>query len=255
MRTAAAVSMATALALVVTGCNSGQGGASRERVKRIDRVLAGTPGEAQPTRIIATEIAFTRAASEDGQAKAYAEFSTQDALIHGPGGPVSIAASPVGNDALVWSTKTVWMSCDAELAISQGRVRNPAGMVGNYLTVWKRQRGGTYRWAYNLIGYDDPQPTEPTALQQQDGDIVVTAISSVNGQVADCAKAGAAGPVPSALTVSRDIRSGAFISPDQTLQLGWSHKATGERMADIEWAHVGQWQQAYNLTIPASRNR
>ena len=61
MRIAAAVM----LALVVTSCTSNKPRGPRPEV--IDRILTGAPGEAQPSRIVAREVEYARAARETGQ--------------------------------------------------------------------------------------------------------------------------------------------------------------------------------------------
>ena len=42
-----------------------------------------------------------------------------------------------------------------ELAVSQGRYRDPEGKVGNFVTVWERQGNGEYRYVFDAGG-DEP---------------------------------------------------------------------------------------------------
>ena len=66
-------------------------GPTRSQRDRIERVLATSPGQAQPSKIVATEIAFSRAAREKGQWSAFAEYAASGAVIHGRNGPIGAA--------------------------------------------------------------------------------------------------------------------------------------------------------------------
>ena len=53
-------------ALAATLLASCASGPPRTPVRVIERALAGAPGAAQPSKVVATEIAFARAAAQDG---------------------------------------------------------------------------------------------------------------------------------------------------------------------------------------------
>ncbi|MDZ4274014.1 MAG: hypothetical protein U0995_06580, partial [Erythrobacter sp.] len=79
-----------AAALALTACASGGQKPSDRTVALINRALATAPGAAQPSTIVATEIAFSRAARERGQWTAFRMFAAPGALLHGENGPFAI---------------------------------------------------------------------------------------------------------------------------------------------------------------------
>ena len=217
----------------------------------IDRALTGAPGEAQPSAIVATEIAFARAAREEGQWTAFAEFAAPGALIHGTGGVIEaapwLATQSNPPEAVQWGVRTVLMSCDGSLALSQGRYRDPDGIVGNYVTAWQRQPDRTYRYLYDAGGPDVPQP--PARPDFEDGDIVVTAIDSIKGMVATCPRAG--DPIPPPPTNSavaqrpQDVRQSA----DGTLRWRFEHRGDGEKYVVAEYYYLGKWTTALEESL------
>ena len=250
-RTAAALLLATA-AIAVAGCASGQRrGPSPEVIKR---VLTGAPGEAQPSLVVATEVAYARAARERGQYTAMSEFAAPTALLHGRNGPVSFAAiSGALEDPpkeVQWAPRTVVISCDGALAVSAGRFRDQEGFVGNYVTTWVRQSDGDYKWAYDVAGRDDPQP--PPKPEPEEGDIVVTAMDSILGLVASCPPRGLEVPAPPAVSIGEGAGD-ARLSSDGTLRWRWEHGADGTKQVAVDYFYEGEWVTAIeeSLASPA----
>lgn len=126
---ASALLVASTLALA--GCIGGGGPPkpTKRQAAMIDRVLARAPGAAQPSTIVAVELAFSRAARERGQWTAFREFAAPDAKIHGAAGPFEagpwLLAQTDPKEAVQWAPRVVVMSCDGALAVSKGRFRNP----------------------------------------------------------------------------------------------------------------------------------
>lgn len=245
---------AVILAALAAACASGP---PRTPVKVIDRALAsaGTTGLAQPSRIVATELAFARAAREQGQWTAFREYIAEGGLLHGASGPFPAldwlqrqADPPV---AVAWAPRAVWMSCDGTLAVSTGRSRDAEGLFGTFVTVWQRQPGGgEYRWIYDTGAPDDPQP-EPEAAAAE-GDILVVADTLIRGRVADC-RTGAAAPPPPAADTPAGARSGGGASPDGTLRWRWEHQADGTRRLHALYLEDGVWREALDWRRPAGR--
>ncbi|MEM1196348.1 MAG: hypothetical protein AAGH57_09620 [Pseudomonadota bacterium] len=239
--------------VIVSACASG-GGSQRFRgppKKVINRVLKGAPGAAQPSAIVKTEISYAKAAQENGQFTAGVEFGTPGALLHGRGGPVAFAAIaealPNPEKATQWGTRTVVMSCDGALALSQGRFRDAEGFVGNYVTTWVRQKDNSYKWSYDVAGRDDPQP--PPRPEFEDGDIVVTAIDSVLGLVATCPPRGTAAPPPPPMPIGEDGKSDAQLSRDGTLRWRWEHREDGTKYVKAEYFYEGDWETAIEESL------
>ena len=217
----------------------------------INRVLAGAPGAGQPSTIVAAEIAFARAAREQGQWTAFRQFAAPGALLHGANGPFPIepwlATQTDPPEAVQWEPRAVVVSCDGALAVSQGRYRDPAGKVGNFVTVWERQSSGEYRYVFDAGGDDVPQP--PPRPKVEDGDIVVTSIDAVLGLVASCPRGGSEIPPPPAIPVGEDGKTDAKLSRDGTLRWRWEHRADGTRYAKAEYFYEGRWLTAFEQTL------
>lgn len=251
IRGAAALAMG---ALALAGCASARPGPP-QRV--IERALAGAPGEAQPSTIVATELAYARAAQEDGQWTASRRFAAQGALLHGRNGAVPaeaiLASLSDPSQPIQWAPRTVVMSCDGALALSLGRYRDPEGMVGTYVTAWERQKDLSYKWVYDVAGPDVPQP--PPRKQIEDGNIVVTAIDAVQGLVATCPRGDEQVPPPPALPTGSGHPGAAQVSSDGTLRWRWEHGAAGTKMVIADYWYNGAWVTAIEESLaspPAS---
>jgi predicted dehydrogenase len=242
-RTTTAIALVAFIALV-SACASGRPRGPSNQV--IERVLAQAPGAAQPSTIVSTEIAFARAAREQGQWTAFRAFAAPGALVHGGGGPVDVASFLVGRSdpaqAVQWAPRVIAMSCDGELAVSQGRFRDPAGIVGSFVTVWQRQRDNSYRYLYDVGGADVPQP--PPRSEVEDGNIVVTAIDAVQGLIATCPRGGETVPPPPAVPIGEEGAAGAQLSRDGTLRWRWEHRPDGTRHVIAEYYYLGAWVTA-----------
>lgn len=223
----------------------------------IDRILTGAPGEAQPSKIVAAEIAYAQAAAERGQYTAAREFAGPAAKYHGRNGPVSALTllDTLGTDpekSVQWGPKAVVISCDATLAVSQGRYQDAEGIVGNYVTVWQRQPDREYRWIYDVAGPDVPQPPKREEPDFDGPSIVVTSIDAVRGLIADCPKRGEASPAPPGVSLADDVPKGGGVSPDGTLRWRWEHRPDGTKYVVADYLFEGEWQIAIEegLTSP-----
>lgn len=231
-----------ALAATLGACAAG--GQPRIPRDRIDRALASTQYTAQPSLVVARESEFARAAREEGQWTAFRDFAAEGALLHGRNGPVPAQAvlATLENPpaAVQWSPRTVMMSCDGRTAVSVGRFRDPEGLVGDFVTVWTRDRNDDdYEWAYDVGGYDDPQPAP---VERDPDEIVATAFDAVQGLVADCPKDGASVPPPPALGPAGDASRGEQISRDGTLRWVWEHLPDGTKHVRADYYTSGAWE-------------
>jgi len=248
MKTLPTLLLACSLAATVSACAAPRQGPPP---KVIERVLASAPGKAQPSTIVATEVAFAREAGEQGQFTAAQLYAAPGAMLHGRNGPVVFAAfansledPEVPNE---WGPRTVVMSCDGTLALSVGRFRDQEGLVGNYVTTWVRQSDNSYKWIYDVAGRDDPQP--PPRREFEDGDIVVTAIDSILGLVATCPRRGETVPSPPALSLSSDNPGDAQLSRDGTLRWRWEHRSDGTKYVAAEYYYEGEWVNAVEESL------
>jgi hypothetical protein len=148
-RSLATAALTLVAASLLAGCASD---GPRARGHRLD---LGGPRErdrdigANPSAVIAAELAFARAAREDGTWTAFREFSTEDALWPAPAltnvrRDLAGQADPA--EPIVWAPDAVWVSCDGSFALSTGPATYPGGRRARFATIWQRQRNGEYRW-------------------------------------------------------------------------------------------------------------
>ena len=104
---------------------------------------------ADPSAVIATELAFARAAQEKGQWTAFREYAAKDAVMFVPG-PVNaqdwLKKQTDPPRAVAWQPHQVWSSCDGSLAVTKGAWQRPDGSIGYFTTVWQRQDDRSYKW-------------------------------------------------------------------------------------------------------------
>ena len=166
-------------ALALSACTAGPGLRGR-----------GLPPAANPSAVIAAELAFARLAQEKGQWSAFRETATGDAVMFVP---QRISAQtwlkgradpPV---AVKWQPSAVWSSCDGSYAVTRGNWQS-ANASGGFVTVWQRQgdprRPQGYKWVLDM------------SVTTEHGNVATDTIAA---KVADCRPvnvARAAGVVP-----------------------------------------------------------
>jgi hypothetical protein len=107
-------------------------------------------GTANPSALIAAEIAFSRKAREDGQWTAFRDFADDEGVMFVPE-PVLAKEWLSGRKdppaPVQWEAYEVWMSCDGTLGVTKGGWTRPDGSVGYFTTIWKqREKKRDYRW-------------------------------------------------------------------------------------------------------------
>ncbi|WP_291179776.1 hypothetical protein [Erythrobacter sp.] len=190
------------LALGLAACSANQG--PRDRYARM---LTPT---ANPSKVVAAELAFARAAQEDGQWTAFRDFAADEGVMFVPE-PVDARQWLAGRanppQAVQWQPHQVWSSCDGSLAVTRGAWQRPDGSSGYFTTVWQRQRDGEYRWT----------------LDQ--GDVLETPLEApefVRTDVADCPQRGLAADLRAQAERSRPVTGGTYfdqVSADSSLFL------------------------------------
>jgi len=246
--------IALLLVLALAACASGPR-QSRIPEKVINRALQGAPGEAQPSRIVAAELAFARAAREQGQWTAFNEFAAEGAVLHGRSGPIEakpwLAQQANPETAVQWTPLAVWMSCNGRTAVSQGKAAQPGGIWGYYVTVWEQQADRSYRYVYD-VGGDDPALTERENRGRDpleaDSLITVEAIPLIRGEVADCPARGEQ-PDAGGIAVDALAETKAYTSADGTLQWAWVQHDDGRRQLLAQLWQGGEWREALQFEI------
>ena len=237
----------------LAACTAGGPARPGERVERMVR------GVANPGKVVTTDIAFARAAREDGQWSAFRAFAAPGAIIHGKDGPIVadpwLAAQDDPEMPVQWTPLAVWSSCDGQMAVSHGKFAEPGGTWGYYATAWERQRDYTYRWTYDLGGPDDALTAREAARRtaaEEDADenlIVVEAIAMIQAEVADCPADGAAPPPPPQWPKPEGGSAGRELSVDGTLAWGWAQHADGRRVFTVQDWRGGEWRTALTHVI------
>jgi hypothetical protein len=184
---------------------------------------------ADPSAVIAAELAFARAAQEKGQWTAFAATAASDAVIFTPqmvlaqGWLRGRANPPV---SVKWQPHSVTSSCDGSLMVSQGAWQGPKGN-GYFTTIWQRQKDGKYKW---IVDSGDALK-EPLAAPEM-----------LSARIADCPPRGrrAAAPPrtpdrPAAFDPARRIGQ----SDDGTLRWGVIVDPSGARNLSIDWTKDG----------------
>ncbi|MDE8650528.1 hypothetical protein [Novosphingobium album (ex Liu et al. 2023)] len=133
------------LALAALAVASGAHGQGRPR----GGPWGGGRPYANPSAIVAAEIAFNRLAQEKGQWTAFREFAAEDAVMFVPQ-PVNARGWLKGRAnppaSVRWQPGAVWMSCDGSLALSKGAWQRPDGSTGYFTTIWRRNKKDAYEW-------------------------------------------------------------------------------------------------------------
>lgn len=123
---------------------------------------------AQPEALIAADRAFAQAAQERGQFTAYREYGAPDAVMFVPE-PVKaqewLARQADPAQSLRWQPHGAWSSCDGTLAVTQGAWQGAGGQQGDYLTVWRRQEDGAYKWVLTQADITSTPRAAPDAVQ------------------------------------------------------------------------------------------
>lgn len=160
IRTFAALTLAATL---LAACAPNQG--PRTANERFFRAIGE---KAQPSDVIAAELAFARMAREEGQWKAFRKFAADDALIFGPNGAFEakpwLRQQEEPAEAVQWEPYAVWASCDGSLAVTTGVFVDPDGRTGRFHTVWERQRRGDYLYVFDFGFETDDVPEEPEMI-------------------------------------------------------------------------------------------
>ncbi len=185
------------------------------------------PQSANPSSIVATEMAFSREAGEKGENTAFRRYAAKDALVFRPQ-PVLFSEYSKGvkdsGSATKWQPHKVYMSCDGRTAIATGAWQT-SDANGYFTTVWQwfpksrtdaaaQTQGvsGEGEWKWTLRHGDTLNKPMPRA------EMIETKSASCKGR--------ASAPL-SAPPVGAKMKAG--YSFDQSLQWNWVVTADGAR--------------------------
>ncbi len=140
------------------------------------------PKIANPSAIIAAEIAFNRSAQQKGQWTAFRETAAKDAVMFVPQPANALEwlkgkADPA--QSVKWQPHKAFMSCDGKTGATTGAWQRPDGSVGYFTTVWqfveRNARGdGAWKW---VLDHGDAL-TAPRAPKE----MIETKVASCKGR-------------------------------------------------------------------------
>jgi hypothetical protein len=175
------VLIAATLSLTLAACASGQGRA-RGPLKPV----------ANPSTVIAAELAFARLAQEKGQWAAFRATAAKDAEMFVPQ-RVKAADWLKGRAepavAVKWQPHAVWSSCDGSFAVTRGAWTSANG-AGHFATVWQRQKDGSYKWLADMSLATErvqaaPEMVAATVADCQTDDAAAVAVAIVGEEKSD----------------------------------------------------------------------
>lgn len=159
-------SLAAAIALLAAAVPNAQAqDRGFPRMERADRTPASgrVAINANPSRLIAAEIALGQLAKEKGEHKAMRDTAAEGAVIV-EAEPVTVeewlkgrAESPA---ATKWDAQSVWMSCDGSIGVVDG-IWSQAEAGGRFVSVWQRQKKGEYKWLLRQLYGGQAAPVDP----------------------------------------------------------------------------------------------
>lgn len=136
---------------------------------------APSRGGANPSAVIAAEVAFSQLAQERGQWTAFLATLAPDAEMFVPQRVKAaewLKKRPNPKQSVKWQPHEVWSSCDGSYAVTRGAWQGTPGNFGYFTTLWQRQpKAGDYKWLLD---------------QGVDMAVEIAAPEMIEGLVADC---------------------------------------------------------------------
>lgn len=220
----ALLTMAAMLALA--GCVSPQTRAERNR-----------PLAANPSAIIAAELAFNRLAQEKGMVPAFRETAHKDAVMFVPQRVRALdwLRSGTLSSGISWAPHAVFASCDGSAGATTGAWTGPGGRFGYFTTVWLRERDGSFKW---VLDHGVPLSGAPREAPE-----------FIEGRQAVCGSRPAVGIETGA--VGDDLAIG--LAADQTLSWRSQVRSDGSRRISVRMWDGTAMQMVIDDDVTASQ--
>lgn len=201
------------LGLCLAGCASGPAADVRSFQPKI----------ANPSAIIAAEIAFNQLAQQKGQWTAFRATAAKDAVMFVPQPTMALEylkgkADPA--KSVKWQPHRAYMSCDGKTGATTGAWQRPDGSVGYFTTVWQfiqtNDRGdGEWKW---VLDHGDTLTT-PRAPKE----MIETKVASCKGRA------------PAMLLAPPEgAKMKTGYSRDQSLSYSWIVLPDGARTVEVK---------------------
>lgn len=217
--------VAATLSLALAACAAGPRG---PRFGKIEPV-------ANPSAVIAAELAFARLAQDKGQWAAFRATAAEGAEMFVPQ-RVKAADWLKGRAepavAVKWQPHAVWSSCDGSFAVTRGGWASP-NASGTFATIWQRQKNGDLKWIADMSLTADGASAAPEMIA---------------ARVAECK---VRPPAPPALVVTdTDWQTGT--SRDGTLHWGTGVSTLGGRTIKVSLWNGTTFEPVLDQTVPAT---
>lgn len=216
------------LALAVAACAAGPGGGQQDGPR--------LRPAADPSAVIAAEIAFSRLAQEKGQWTAFRETAAKGAELFVPERVLAQQWLKGRADPPVpvrWQPSQVWSSCDGSYAVTRGAWQRP-GSVGSFVTVWQRQKDAGYKWVLDMSLADEA---------------VAASADTVTATAADCPRGKSENLLLSIVTAENTLETRSGKSDDGTL--GWTARSgEGARSFTLWIIKDGASREVLNARMP-----
>lgn len=217
--------IAATLSLTLVACASGPRGPHFGKIEPI----------ANPSAVIAAELAFARLAQEKGQWTAFRATAADGAEMFVPH-RVKAADWLKGRAepavAVKWQPHAVWSSCDGTYAVTRGGWESP-NASGSFATIWQRQKNGALKWIADMSLTADGPASAPEMIA---------------ARVAECKIRPA--PPPVIAVADSDWQTGA--SADGTLRWGTGATASGGRRILVSLWNGTTYESVLDHSAPAS---
>lgn len=211
--------IAATLAASLAGCAAGPTG---------PRYAGRLKPTANPSAVIAAELAFARLAQEKGQWAAFRATAAKDAEMFVPQ-RVKAADWLKGRAepavAVQWQPHAVWSSCDGSYAVTHGNWQS-ANASGTFATVWQRQQNGGYKWVSDMSLASSPVEPDP---------------EMVAASVADCPKRDERPILTGAIQSTGAGEIGGGAADDRTLRWKSVVSPDGSRRLTVSLWKDGNW--------------
>lgn len=220
--------IAATLSLTLAACASGPRGPRFGKIEPI----------ANPSAVIAAELAFARLAQEKGQWAAFRATAADGAEMFVPHRVKATdwlkgRAEPAV--AVKWQPHAVWSSCDGTYAVTRGGWESP-NASGSFATIWQRQKNGDLKWIADMSLTADGAGPAPEMIA---------------ARVAEC-KVRPSAP-PTLIVSDTDWQTGN--SRDGTLHWGTGVTALGDRTVKISLWNGTVFEKVLEHTVPAGAPR
>lgn len=209
-------------------------------------LLAGTapaaarqPGPARffpdPSSVFSADIAFNRLAAEKGLWAAYRATAAEDAVLLVPKAESAKSWLKGRKDdpalAMSWQAYRAFVSCDGRMAATTGTWRRRDGAQGEFVTLWRRDRKGDWKWAFDSRLPGEALPEPPEALEGR-----VARCKGAPAGAPPLAGPGRDGPPPGPPPSGKD----AAIPDDGSLMLSYAVQEDGSREVRLSvWNGAG----------------